>query len=122
MAWDITITLENRPGTLAAVGEALGKAGINIQGMCGFPCGGEGLLHVLVEDPAAARHAVEEAGLELRAEREVLVLGVEDRLGELGAIARRVANAGVNVDLVYLTCDMRVVLGVDDLEKARSAA
>jgi len=55
MPKDLTVVLEDRPGTLADVGEALGKAGINIDGLCGFPCQGKGILHILVEDAAAAR-------------------------------------------------------------------
>ena len=121
MMKDLTVILEDRPGTLADVGEALGKAGINIEGGCGFPCEGEGVLHILVEDAAAARRALEGIGLEVRGEREVLVLEIEDRPGTLGEVSRRIANAGVNVDLVYLATNSRLVLGADDLDKARAA-
>ncbi len=121
MAKDLTVVLEDRPGTLADVGEALGKAGINIDGLCGFPCEGKGILHILVEDAAAARRALEEIGLEVGDEREVLVLEVEDRPGAGGKVIRRIANAGVNVDLVYRITKTRVVIGADDLDKARAA-
>jgi len=121
MAKDLTVVLENRPGTLADVCEALGKADINIDGTCGFPCEGKGILHILVEDAAAARRALEEIGFEVRDEREVLVLEVEDRPGAGGKVIRRIANAGVNVDLVYRITKTRVVIGADDLDKARAA-
>lgn len=121
MAKDLTVILEDRPGTLADMGEVLGKAGINIDGLCGFPCQGKGTIHVLVEDAAAARRALEERGLEVRDEREVLILEVEDRPGAGGNVTRRIANAGVNIDLVYRTTKTRLVMGVDDLEKARAA-
>jgi hypothetical protein len=121
MAMDLTVILEDRPGTLADLGEALGKAGINIEGGCGFPCEGKGVIHILVEDAAAARQALEEAGIEVRGERQVLVLEIEDRPGALGEVSRRIANAGVNIDLAYLASNNRLVLGVDDLDKARAA-
>ena len=121
MAKDLTVVLEDRPGTLADVGEALGKAGINIDGLCGFPCEGKGILHILVEDAALARRVLEEIGLEVGDEREVLVLEVEDRPGAGGKVIRRIANAGVNVDLVYRITKTRVVIGADDLDKARAA-
>lgn len=122
MATDLTVILENKPGTIADAGEAAGTAGINLGGSCGFECGGEGILHVLVEDDAAAaRRAFEEAGLEVRNEREVLVVEIEDTPGALGRTLRRVAEAGVNVDLVYLATGTRLVLGPDDLQKAREA-
>lgn len=121
MAKDLTVILENRPGTLADLGEALGAVGINIDGICGFPCEGKGVLHVLVEDAAGARSALEKAGIEVTGEREVLVLEVEDRPGTFGAMARKIANAGVNVDLGYLATGNRLVIGADDLEKAQAA-
>jgi hypothetical protein len=55
-------------------------------------------------------------------ERDVLVVDVEDRPGTMGEVARRIGEAGVNVELVYLTFGtVRLVLGVDDLDKARAA-
>jgi hypothetical protein len=122
MATDLTVILQNRPGTIADAGEAAGKAGINLLGACGFPCDGEGILHVLVEDDAAtARSAFEGAGLEVRDEREVLVVDIQDQAGELGRVLRRVADAGVNVDLLYLATDTRLVIGPDDIDRARAA-
>ena len=120
MAQDLTVILANRPGTLAEVGEVLGKAGININGICGFPCEGRGVLHVLVDDGAGARRVLEDTGIEVSGEREVLVLEIEDRPGVFGDIARKIANAGVNVDLVYLATS-KLVIGADDLEKAQAA-
>ncbi len=120
MATDVTVVLEDRPGTLADVGEALGKVGINIDGICGFPSEGKGVLHLLVRDGPAARRALEDAGLEVRGERPVLIVEGKDRPGEFGSICRRIANAGANVDLVYLAADTRLVIGADDLDKARA--
>lgn len=122
MAWDITVSLPNRPGTLAAAGEALGGDGINIDGSCMVLCEGVGVFHVLVEgDATAARGALESAGLEVRGEREVVIAEIEDRPGELGRLARRVADAGVNIELEYLATRSRVVLGAEDVEALRSA-
>ncbi len=123
MATDLTIILVNRPGTLADAAEGLGRAGVNIQGVCGFPAGGEGVMHVLVDDAAAARRAVEEAGLEVREEREVVVLDqLPSQPGTLGSALRRIAEAGINIDLIYNTEDGRVVLSGDDVAGLRSAA
>jgi len=119
MAKDLTIVLEDRPGTLAEASEALGNAGVNIDGACGFPSDGVGIFHVLVEDTDAARRALTEAGFEIRAEREVVIVPVEDRPGEGGRILRRVADAGANVDLVYITMDGRLVMSGGDVEAIR---
>lgn len=119
---DLTISMENRPGTMADVGEALDKAGINIEGGCGMPCEGKGIGHLLVENAGAARSAIIEAGIEVLNERDVLVLDIENKQGTLGKVCRRISNAGVNIDLLYMAAGTRIVLGVDDLQKARAAA
>jgi hypothetical protein len=118
---DLTVTLEDRPGRLADLGEATGNAGINIEGVCGAKEGG-GAIHVLVEDEAAARAALSDAGLEVGEERDVLVIDVEDRPGSMGEVARKIGDAGVNIELVYTTFGaVRLVLGVDDIDRARAA-
>ena len=119
MATDLKVFLENRPGTIAEAGEAFGGAGINIEGSCGFPSEGRGVLHFLVNDAGAARQALVNAGMEVAEEREVIVVDIEDKPGALGELARRMADAGVNVDLLYMATSSRVVLGCDDIEKAR---
>ncbi len=121
MAKDLRLILEDQPGQLAKVGEALGRAEVNIDGLCGVTCEGKGVIHILVEDAAKARRALEANGLHVDREEEVLVLEVEDRPGVLGNIARRMANAGVNLNLAYLATSTRLVVGADDLEKARQA-
>lgn len=119
MPWDITTEIENRPGTLAEIGETLGRARVNIEGISGFPCGGVGVIHVLVDDPDPAVSALESAGVKVRGSREVLVATIEDRPGALGELARRYADAGINIDLIYLINLPEVVLGVDDMEAGR---
>jgi hypothetical protein len=121
MSKDLTVTLEDKPGSLARVGEALGKAGVNIEGICGTTVAGQGVIHVLVEDATKARRALEANHLQVSGELEVLVLEVEDRPSVLGNIARRLASAEVNIQLAYLATSTRLVIGVDDLEKARTA-
>ena len=118
---DLTVSLEDRPGTMADAAEALGKAGINIEGICGFPVSGRGVAHFLVEDAAKARKAIEGAGAKVQADRDVLVVDVADRPGTLGQVTRKLAKAGVNLNLVYLATNTRLVIGADNLDKARGA-
>jgi hypothetical protein len=119
---DLSITLEDRPGRLADLGEATGKAGINIEGMCAATGAGRAEVHVLVDDAAAAREALGSAGIEVDAESDVLVIDVEDRPGTMGEVARKLAEAGVNIGLAYSTFGgVKLVVGVDDLDRARSA-
>lgn len=121
MAWDITVILEDQPGALASLGEATGSAGLNIDGVSATLCEGRGVIHLLVEDGAAARTVLDGVGLVTDGVREVLVVDIEDRPGALGATTRRLADAGVNINLTYLATATRLVLGVDDLDAARAA-
>jgi len=122
VASDLTVILEDRPGELARLGAATGEAGVNIEGMCALTGEGRGFVHVLVEDGAAASAALEDAGMGVADEREVLVIDLEDRPGTLGEVAGRLAEAGVNIELVYTTFGgVRLVIATDDLDSARAA-
>jgi len=124
MAKDLTVVLQDRPGELARLGQATGEAGVNIQGMCAFTGEGRGIIHVLVDNPkaSAARRALEDAGMGVADEREVLVVDMEDRPGTLGELARTLGEANVNIELVYTTFGgIKLVIATDDLESARAA-
>ena len=111
MAKDLLISLEDRPGTLADLGEALGEAGINIEGMCAITHEGRGIIHVLVEDVAGARRALQGAGIKVEGETDVIVGDLPsdvDRPGTMGAMMRSVADAGINVSFAYLATKNRV--------------
>jgi hypothetical protein len=122
MATDLTLYLDDEPGELARVGDVLGKAGANIGGLCALSTGGgQAEVHILVNDATSAFEALQAAGIKIAAEQEVLVLEIEDRPGALGALARRLGEARVNLSLVYLATNTRVVLAADNLADAKSA-
>jgi hypothetical protein len=124
LATDLTVILRDRPGELATLGEALGSAGINVEGMCAMTGEGSGVIHVLVADEAAGRGhaALEEAGMGVADEREVLVVDLDDRPGTLGELARSLGEAGVNIELAYTTFGgVKLVVATDDLDSARAA-
>lgn len=124
MATDLAISVADQPGGLADVGEALGNAGINIEGLCGVGLGDRGVIHVLVEDGAAARTALEGAGLAVESEAEAIVSAIPGDVrapGTLGKMARSVAEAGVNMRAVYLATGDRAVAVTDDNAKALAA-
>jgi hypothetical protein len=117
---DLAIRLENRPGALAEMGEALGHAGVSVEGGGGFVVDGKGIAHFLFEDTTAARKALEEKGIEVLADREVLVQRLkQDQPGQLGKISRLMADAGVNIEVIYSDHQNQLILVVDDVEKGR---
>ncbi|HJQ90926.1 MAG TPA: ACT domain-containing protein [Acidimicrobiia bacterium] len=120
MARDLAMILENRPGALADMGDALGRAGVNIDGISGTA--GSGEVHILVENAAAARSALTDAGIQVGADNEVVKVPFEDRPGEMGEIGRRVANAGANIEVVYISCDGQLVLATSDNAAVEASA
>ena len=116
MARDLTVRLtEDKPGALAGIVQALSRSGVNIEGIAEI----EGVVHVLARDPGAARSALRARGYQIERELEVLVMPMTDRPGELTMIIQRLAEASVNVRFVYLATSTRVVIGTDDVMRAR---
>jgi len=120
---DVAIRLEDRPGALAEMGESLGRAGVSIEGGGGFVWAGKGIVHFLFADGEAARRALAGAGIEVLAVREVLLQRLDQETpGQLGKIARAMAEAGVNIEAVYSDHANQLVLVVDDLERGRAVS
>ena len=118
VATDLAVTLpENRPGMLAKAVNALGAAGINLEGHAEM----EGVVHVLTADLGATRQALESAGFTVVKEQQVVLVAVEDRPGSAAGIFHRIADAKVNIRFSYLATRNRLVIGADDLEELRAA-
>jgi hypothetical protein len=120
---DLSILLDHRPGALADMGDALGRAGVSIEGGGVFAADGRGIAHFLFHDGDAAAAALAAAGITVLAQREVLVQRLrQDEPGQLGKIARRMAEAGVNIEVMYSDHDHQLILVVDDFEKGREVS
>jgi hypothetical protein len=121
--FDVAIRLENKPGEMARMGEALGAAGVSVEGGGGWVVDGKGCMHFLFDDGAAARQALEDVGIEVLDVREVLVQKLkQDVPGQLGMIARRMSDAGVNIEVVYSDHANQLILVVDDFEKGKAVS
>jgi hypothetical protein len=121
MAVDLVIDIENTPGALAQVAAAISDAGVNIAAATCVGPGTRAEVHILVKHGGAARHSLALSQLAVSREREVVVVDVEDRPGVLADLTRKVAKAGVNIDLVYVATRNRVVFGSPDLEGLKAA-
>ncbi len=121
--FDLEIHLADEPGALAAMGRALGAAGVSIEGGGAWTVAGTGIAHFLFHDGEAARRALEAAGISVAACREVVVQRLrQDVPGQLGALTARMAAAGVNIAVLYSDHDNRLVLVPDRIEQARRVA
>ena len=118
--YDVAIRLENRPGAMAEMGEALGAAGVSVEGGGGWVADDKATMLFLFEDGEAAKNALESAGIKVLDVREVLVQKLrQDVPGQLGKIARKMAVAGVNIEVVYSDHDNQLILVVDYFEKGK---
>jgi hypothetical protein len=121
MAVDLVIDVENTPGALAQVAAAISDAGVNIAAATCIGPGARAELHILVPHAEAVRHALAISHVAVTREREVVVVDVEDCPGVLADLTRKIARAGVNLDLVYVATRNRVVFGSDDLPALQAA-
>jgi hypothetical protein len=124
MATDLTVVLDDRAGQLAHMGEALGDAGVNIEGFCATTDDGIGVVHVLVENAMVAQNALILADIKVEGEADAVIVDLSDeadRPGGLGRVAGKVSSAGVNVSVAYLATGNRGVLVTSDNDKAREA-
>jgi hypothetical protein len=120
---DLAIALDDRPGALADMGEALGRAGVSVEGGGAWVVNGVGVAHFLFQDGPQARAALDAAGIRVVADREVVAVRLrQDEPGQLGKICRRMAEAGVNIEALYSDHDHRLVLVVDDAAAASAVA
>jgi hypothetical protein len=122
MATDHVIDIENTPGARAQVAQAISDAGVNIAAATFVGPGARAEIHILVKHAEAAKHALAIShGVTVTREREVVVVEVEDRPGVLADLTRRIAKAGVDLDLVYVATRNRVVFGAADLDGLKAA-
>jgi hypothetical protein len=121
--YDLTLHLTDQPGALAAMGEALGRAGVSVEGGGAWVVDGRGVAHFLVADGEAARAALAGTAITVVAVREVIVQKLEQGVpGQLGKLTRRMAEAGVNIEVLYSDHANQLVLVVNDPAKGRAVA
>ena len=120
--FDLEFHLSDRPGQLAALGEAMGRAGVPFEGGGVFTRAGQPAAHFLFRDGDAAKQAAEIAGVPVIAMRQPLIRKLRQGTpGQLGAIARALSDAGVNILVQYSDHHNRLVLICDDAEAAEKA-
>lgn len=119
---DIHIILKNSPGELARFGEILGKNGIGLEGGGVFTNEKHSHAHFLVEDGERARNVLTNNGFEVKGIAAPLIRKLkQEQPGELGAIAKALADKGVNIIVQYSDHDNRLILVTDNYTLAKNA-
>jgi hypothetical protein len=118
----LSVAVENRPGQLAKIGAALARAKVNIEAICVIDSADVGVVRVVTSSNAKARAALKRAGLQA-VQQPVLIVKLPNKPGALGAAARKLAAAGINIEYVYGSAAAKgapstLVMGVSDIAKA----
>ena len=125
MLEEITIVVDDEPGTLARVGELLGAAGVNIETLAAATFDGRGVIHVIVDDGEDAAEILAQNGFKVEGSRAVLTATLDDQPGELGRYCRRLAGQGVAISAAYVAKrgggETELIFAVDDIEAAQKA-
>ena len=117
---DLEIILDNKPGTLALMGETLGKNGISLEGGGVFHHGDKSIAHFLVEDAEKAKRVLSDVGITVVHIHEVLIQKLKQGVpGQLGKFCRKLADAGVNILVQYSDHANQLIIVPDDIEKGR---
>jgi hypothetical protein len=120
---DLEITLENKIGELALLGETLGKNRISLEGGGVFNNGDFSIAHFLVEEPERAREVLEKAGIKVSRINDVIIQKLrQDVPGQLGMFCRRLADANINILTQYSDHSNQLIIVPDDYEKARKVS
>jgi len=118
---DLEILLENKPGSLALLGETLGKNNISLEGGGVFQNGALSIAHFLVEDAEKAKDVLQTAGIKVLKINEVLIQKLrQDVPGQLGMFCRKLADAGINILVQYSDHANQLIVVVDDEEKGKT--
>jgi hypothetical protein len=119
--YDLEIHLTDTPGSLSSMGTILGNAGISVEGGGAWVVIGNGIAHFLFDDGPAARRALETAGMKVLQCRKVLRLRLQQETpGQLGLATKRMAQAGVNIEVLYSDHANHLILVVDDFKKGEA--
>ena len=120
---EFSVTLANQPGQLATLARRLSTAGVHIESLAAIGSDGESLLRLMTDNSDATRRVLREAGLHFE-ERPVLDTFLPDEPGALAEVAQRLADAGVNIDSIYLLHSnaegLHFAVTVDDPQAARA--
>lgn len=122
IASDLTIKIKNKPGELAKIAKSISDAGINISATTCLAQDNTAELHILVPHSEPVYRALANTqGPCISQEREVVVIQAKDQPGELAELAQKVASSNINLDLLYVATNSRVVLGSQDTKALKDA-
>jgi hypothetical protein len=115
------VSIFDKPGEVARVAEVLAKNAVNIRGISTDLGRSSPVIHIITDDEASARRVLKAGGFAY-VEREILVISMSDKPGELAKVTRKLAKAGINIESMFIlggkASEVQVAVGVDQRERA----
>lgn len=124
MIKQISVFVENKPGSLMEVTSNLSEAHVNIRAIASFDAPEFGILRLVVDKPAEAKGYLTERGFVVRI-NDVIGVELEDKKGSLNQMLAKLADSGINVNYIYSFVIREgrapvLVFSTDNYEKAAS--
>lgn len=122
LAQQLSVFLENKPGTLANMCDQLSAQDINIMALSVGDTADYAVVRLVVNEPEDATHLLEEAGA-IVVENDVLLMDLENRIGALATVAHKLDDADINIEYAYCAVGSDkpgglIVLRTSDQERA----
>jgi len=115
---EFTVYVENKPGSLAMVSEVLSNSAVNIEAIATEGTRKDGTIKIITNDSNTTKTALEKAKMRFTV-KEVLIVKVLNRPGELSKVTRKIANGKINIESIYMIGDEKFAIRVDDIRKAK---
>jgi hypothetical protein len=116
------VTVQDKPGEVAHIAEALAKGAVNIKGIATERGPANPMLHIITDDDASTRKALTNAGFQFK-EKDIFMVGLQNKAGELAKIAKKLERGGVNIDSLFILAgspgQTEIAIGVDKPAEAQ---
>ncbi|PRX54596.1 amino acid-binding ACT domain-containing protein [Flagellimonas meridianipacifica] len=120
---DLEILLENKVGSLALMGETLGKYKVSLEGGGVFDNGEFSIAHFLVDEADRAKMELEKVGIKVVKINDVIIQKLrQDIPGQLGSFCRELANAKINILTQYSDHSNQLIIVPDNYENAKKVS
>jgi len=113
----LSVFMENKPGRLTDITNALADAGVNIRGFSVADMADYGIFRLIVHGPDEAKAVLDKLGFTVK-ESDVICVNVEDKPGGLAKILNVFSRHGISVEYMYFIAETKIAFGVEDIDKA----
>ena len=98
----LSFTMPKRAGLLSEVSAVVATAKVNFNSICAYEVEDKAYFMLTTDSNARSKKALAKLGIETK-EDEVVAVEMPNKIGELQKVAKKIADAGININYVYGT-------------------